>query len=126
MTEKNEKNGQMAEIFRKHLTPTQIKKLDDFFEKIFGINCDKLIGHEVSLKHDVRATLFLTPPHHYTVQKQVVIKKLTKLKIIDFDFQPLGYSNYFTVEIVNPQVELEKLSIDIHNFEKAMRINKPD
>ncbi|NCT54401.1 hypothetical protein GW758_00375 [Candidatus Falkowbacteria bacterium] len=67
MAENNEKIGQMAEIFRKHRTPTEIKKLDDFFEKIFGINCDKLIGHEVSLRNDVKAILSLTPPLHYTV-----------------------------------------------------------
>jgi hypothetical protein len=89
------------------------KKLDDYFQKKLGIKTAEVIGHISVIKKDIRVLMEIKPPDHYTMDYEVLVKKGVKIKINGFGkygLQPLGYSNYLTFEILDPQVELGQLT----------------
>lgn len=106
------------------LSKEDLDQLDNYFMKNIGLDCNQIIGAELKLKIDLLALLYLTPERHYTVKKNVGIRKDCEVKIISFDFQPLGYSNYFIITIVNSQILFDKddkLQVSLKKLIKAVK-----
>jgi hypothetical protein len=109
--------------FRDHLSLKQLVELDKYFLKNIGIDCSEIKGAKLTLKKELEALIFITPDRHYTVKKRVVIRKGVVLKIKQFDFQPLGYSNYFVIEIVNSQIifdGVDKIQVSLEDLMEAV------
>lgn len=105
------------------------KKLEEFFIESLGLTPEGFIKKNdiYLLKLDLKAEMRVTPDHHYTVEKNIVLTKGCNVKLAErsksHKFQPLGYSNYFFIEIVNPQIiNFGDLSVKMESFIEAVKL----
>ena len=105
------------------------KKLEELFIKSLGITTEEFLKVDYSylLQKDLEAEVCVSPPDHYTVNKDVILKKGFKVKLSakskDYKFQPLGYSNNFFIEMVDPQiVNLGDIYVNMESFIKAVKL----
>lgn len=105
------------------------KMLQELFIKEFDLTPEEFVDKNIPrlLNKDLRVEMCVTPDHHYTVEKKVILKKGCSLKLAERDehhrFEPLGYSNYFYVEIINSQIiGFGDLRVEMELFIDAVKL----
>lgn len=84
--------------------------LEELFAEKFNMNSEEFlnIDWELKLNSDLSVVMCVDPLHHYRVMKEVTLKKGCTVKLASRSkgnkFQPLGYSNYFYIDIVDCQI----------------------
>lgn len=104
----------------------ELQKLENYLQNNLGIGFEQIIGHSSVLKTDLPVIFPVNPKNYaYTIPYPINLKKGTTVKIADGPtikrFQPLGNGNYLSIEIIDPQADLGKLSVEMKSLVEAIK-----